>query len=62
MPKNKIKKEKNKEDFECLDDRCSFKVGTGFKSTEKKVEDLKQAIRDLGYVIEETEEGIRISE
>lgn len=39
---------------------CSCDV---HKSPEKKVEDLKKAIADLGYKIEETSQGdIRISE
>jgi hypothetical protein len=32
------------------------------KSTEEKLASLKSAIEDLGYKIEETEEGIKISE
>lgn len=31
------------------------------KSPEKKVDDLKEAIKELGYEIEETEDGIKIS-
>lgn len=30
------------------------------KSTEEKLASLKNAIKDLGYEIEETEEGIKI--
>lgn len=32
------------------------------KTPEEKVEDLKEAIKEIGYNIEETEEGIRITE
>jgi|GEM_PF-2336515 anti-sigma28 factor (negative regulator of flagellin synthesis) len=63
MTKVNVKKEEDKkeEEFECIDDECTFKVSKKFKSPEEKVEDLKQAIKDLGYEVEETEEGIEIS-
>ena len=32
------------------------------KTPEEKVEELKRAIRELGFKVEETEEGIKISE
>ncbi|MDR3582824.1 MAG: hypothetical protein P4L62_00475 [Candidatus Pacebacteria bacterium] len=32
------------------------------KSSEEKVSDLIQEIREIGFEVEETEEGIRISE
>ncbi|OGI29532.1 MAG: hypothetical protein A2288_01455 [Candidatus Moranbacteria bacterium RIFOXYA12_FULL_44_15] len=56
------KKEDEKKDLDCVDEKCDFKMSKDFKSAEDKVEDLKKAIKELGYKIEETEEGIRISE
>jgi hypothetical protein len=58
----KIKKEEVDQEFECVDEDCTFKVSKKFKSPEEKVEDLKRAIKELGYQVEETEEGIKISE
>lgn len=60
LKRSKIKKEK--ENLECFDVACSFKVGKNFKSTEEKIEDLKQAIRDLGYDVEHEGDDIRILE
>ena len=62
MTEIKIKKEEIDEEFECVDEDCTFKMSKKFKSPEEKVEDLKNAIKDLGYKVEETGEGIRISE
>ena len=33
-----------------------------YKTPEEKVEDLKEAIKECGFEVEETDEGIRISE
>lgn len=52
---------KNKK-FNCVDDKCGFKINNNFKTAEDKVDDLKNAIKELGYKIEETEEGIKILE
>ena len=52
-------KKENEKDFDCLDENCQFKIS---KSAEDKVNDLKNAIKELGYMVEDTEEGIRISE
>ena len=41
---------------------CGCGCGDKFADPEEKVEHLKEAIKELGYKIEETEEGIRISE
>jgi len=62
MTKVKVKKEDANEEFECVDDACTFKVSKTFKSPEEKVEDLKNAIRDLGYKVEQEGEEIKISE
>ena len=61
MTEEKDKKEKE-EEYECVDNKCSFKVRKEFKSPEEKVEDLKQAIKDLGYQVEQKGEEIKISE
>jgi hypothetical protein len=56
MTDNKNEKE---EDFDCVDENCRFRIS---KSAEDKVDDLKNAIKELGYKIEDTEEGeIKIS-
>ena len=61
MTKVEIKKEETDDEFECVDDACTFKVSKKFRSPEEKVEDLKQAIKELGYEVEETPEGIKLS-
>ena len=57
MPEIKNKKEENKYDYECVDGKCNFKMNKKIRSAEKKVDDLKEAIRELGYSVEDTEEG-----
>lgn len=59
MTDQKNKDTTQNDTFDCLDEKCQFKIE---KSAENKVDDLKKAIQDLGYQVEETEEGeIKIS-
>ncbi len=41
---------------------CGEEKNPENNSAEQKVEKLKKSIKDLGFKVEETEEGIKISE
>lgn len=61
MAEIEVKKEEKDDEFECVDDACTFKMNKKFRSPEEKVEDLKRAIKELGYEVEDTPEGIKLS-
>lgn len=49
-------------DNHCNCGHCGHDEEQKHKLPEDKVEDLKDAIKELGYNVEETEDGIKISE
>ena len=46
----------------CSNCQCDKEESAQEKSPKEKVEEMKKSIEDLGFKVEETEEGIKISE
>lgn len=53
---DKEEKKEEKDEFECVDEECTVKMSKKFKTPEEKIEDLKNAIKECGFIIEERKE------